>query len=87
MCCVHALTGRPLGAHSEKDLETQHRYYESHYAFDIALLICNVYILYNLFNTYTNYVSASFIPIVQEYRECDVRRLRDNGVLMFLVNA
>ncbi len=82
-CCVHAPTGRPLSAHSEKGFETQHRYYESNYAFDVTLLICNVYIFDNLFTTYTNYVCATFIPIVQEYRECDIRRLRDNGVFVF----
>ncbi len=59
------------------------RYYESHYACDIALRICNVYILNNLFTTYTNNVCATFLPFVQEYGECDVRRLRDNGVLVF----
>ncbi len=81
---MHAPTGRPLSAHSEKDFETQHRYYESHYACDITLLICNVYILNNTFtNKYTNYVCATFLPFLQEYRECDVRRLRDNGVLGF----
>ncbi len=80
---MHAPTGRSLSAHSEKDFETQHRYYESHYACDITLLICSAYILNNLFTTYTNYVCATFIPIVQEYRECDVRRLRDNEVLVF----
>ncbi len=80
---MHAPTGRPLGAHSEKAFETQHRYYESHYACDITLLICNVYILNNLFTAYTNYVCANFLPFVQEHRECDVRPLRDNGVLMF----
>ncbi len=52
-------------------------------SFDITLLICNVYILNNLFTSYTNYVGATFLPIVQEYRKCDVRRLRDNGVLVF----
>ncbi len=52
-------------------------------SFDITLLICNVYILNNSFTSYTNYVGATFLPIVQEYRECDVRRLRDNGVLVF----
>ncbi len=71
-----------MSAHSEKDFETQHRYYESHYACDIALLICSVYILNNLFITYTNYVCATFLTFVQEYRVCDVRRLRDNGVLV-----
>ncbi len=81
---MHAPTGRPLSANSEKDFETQHRYYESHYSCDITLLICNVYILNNLFSTYTNYVCATFLPFVQEYRVCDVRRLRDNGVLVFL---
>ncbi len=80
---MHAPTGRPLSAHSEKDFETQHRYYESHYACDITLLICNVCILNNLYTTYTNYVCVTFIPIVQENRECDVRRLRDNGVPVF----
>ncbi len=80
---MHAPTGCPLSAHSEKDFETQHRYYESHYACDITLLICNVCILNNLFPTYTNYVCATFLPFVHEYRECDVRRLRDNGVLVF----
>ncbi len=83
MFCVHAPTGRPLNAHSEKNFETQHRYYEPHYGCDITLLICNVYILNNLFTTYTNYVCATFLPFVQQYRECDVRRLRDNGVLVF----
>ncbi len=83
---MYAYTGRPLGAHSEKDFETQHRYYESHYACDKT--VCNVYTLNNLFTTYTNYVCATFLPFVQEYRECDVRRLRDNGVFVFfLVNA
>ncbi len=72
-----------MNAHSEKDFETQHRYYESHYACDITLLICNAYILNNLFTTYTNYVCATFLPFVQEYRKCHVRRLRDNGVLVF----
>ncbi len=57
-----------MSAHSEKDFETQHRYYESHYACDITLLN-------NLFTTYTNYVCATFLPFV--------RRLRDNGVLVF----
>ncbi len=33
--------------------------------------------------TYTINVCATFLPIVQEYRECDARRLRDNGVLVF----
>ncbi len=80
---MHAPTGRPLGAHSEKDFEIQHRNYEFHYACDITLLICNVYILNNLFTTYTNYVCVTFLPSVQEYRECDVRRLRDNGVFVF----
>ncbi len=56
-------------------------------SFDITLLICNVYFLNNSFTTYTDYACASFLPIVQEYRECDVRRLRDNGVPMFLVNV
>ncbi len=81
---MHASTGRPLTAHSEKDFETQHRYYESHYACDIyvTLLICYVYILNNLFITYTNYVCATFLPFVQEYRVCDVRQLRDNGVFV-----
>ncbi len=83
ICCVHAPTGRPWGAHSEKDFETQHRFYESHYACDITLLICNAYILNNLFTTYTNYVCATFLPHVQEYRECDIRRLRNNGVLVY----
>ncbi len=41
-------------------------------SFDITLLISNVYILNNLFTTLTNYVGATFLPIVQEYRECDV---------------
>ncbi len=72
-----------MSAHSEKNFETQHRYCESHYAFDITLLICNVFILNNLFTTYTNYVCATFLPFVQKYRVCDVRRLRDNGVLVF----
>ncbi len=80
---MHAPTGRPLSANSEKDFETQHRFFESQYAYDITLLICNVYILNNLFTTYTNYVCATFLPFVQEYRECDVRRLHDNGVLVF----
>ncbi len=80
---MHAPTGRPLGAHAEIDFETQHRYYESHYACDITPLICNVYILNNVFTTYTNYVCATFLPFVQEYRECDVRRMRDNGVFVF----
>ncbi len=71
-----------MSAHPEKDFETQHRYYESHYACDITLIICNVYILNSLFTTYTNYVCATFLPFVQEYRECDVRRLRDNVVLV-----
>ncbi len=74
---MHAPTGRPLSAHSEKDFETQHRCYESHYACDITLLN-------NLFTTYTNYVCATFLPFVQKYREGDVRRLRDNGVLVYL---
>ncbi len=56
-------------------------------SFDMTLLICNVYILNNLFTTYTNYVGATFLPIVREYREYDVRQLHDNGVLVFLVNA
>ncbi len=81
---MHAPTGIPLSAHSEKDFETQHRYYESHYACYITLLICNVYILNNLFTTYTNYVCATSLSFVQEYRVCDVRRLRDNGVLVFV---
>ncbi len=80
---MHAPTGRPLGAHSEKYFKTQHRYYESHYAFDITLLICNVYILNNLLTTYMNYVCATFISIVKECMKCDVRRLRDNGVIVF----
>ncbi len=80
---MYAPTGRPLSAHSEKDFETQHRYYGSHCACDITLLICNVYILNNLSTTYTNYVFATFLPFVQEYRVCGVRRLRDNGVLGF----
>ncbi len=80
---MHVPTGRPLSAYSEKDFETQHRYYESHYACNITLLISNVYILNNVFTTYTNYVCVTFLPFVQEYRECDVRRLRDNGVLVF----
>ncbi len=85
---MHAHTGRPLSAHSENDFETQHRYYESHYACDITLLICDVYILNNLFTTFRNYVCTTFLPFVQEYRESDVRLLRDNGVLVFfLVNA
>ncbi len=79
---MHAPTGRPLSAHSEEDFETQHRYYESHYACDITLLICNVYILNNVFPAYTNNVCATFLPFFQEYRECDVWRLRDNGVLV-----
>ncbi len=33
-------------------------------SFDATLLICNVYILNNLFTTYTNYVGATFLPIV-----------------------
>ncbi len=78
---MHAPTGRPLSAHSEKNFETQH------YACDITLQTCNVYILNKLFTTYKNYVCATFLPIVQEYRECDVRRLRDNGGSCFLVNA
>ncbi len=61
----------------------KHRYYESHYACDITLSICNVCNLNNLFTTYTNNVCATLIPIVQEYRECDVRWLRGNGVLVF----
>ncbi len=81
--CVHASTGRPLSAYSEKDIEAQHRYYEPHYACDITLLSCNVYIFNNLVTTYTNYVCATFVPFVQEYRISDVRRLRDNGVLVF----
>ncbi len=80
---MHAPTGRPLNAHSEKNFETQGRYYESHYACDITPLICNVYVLNNLMTTYTNYVCATFLPFVQESRECDVRRLRDNGALVF----
>ncbi len=85
---MHAPTGRPLSAYSENDFETQHRYYEPHYACDRTLLICSVYVLNNLFTTDTNYVCATFLPFVQEYRECNVRRLRDNGVLVFLlVNA
>ncbi len=82
---MHAPTGRSLSAHSEKDFETQHLYYESHYACDITLLTYNVYILNNLLTTYTNYVCVTFLPFVQEYRVCDVRRLRDNGVLMFFL--
>ncbi len=78
ICCVHAPTGRPLRTHSENDFEAQHRYYEPHYAFDISLLICNLYIWINIFTTYTNNVCTTFEPIVQEYRECDVRRVRDN---------
>ncbi len=66
ICWVHAPTGRPLRTHSENDFEAQHRYYESHYAFDISLLICNLYIWNNIFTTYTNYVCATFIPIVQQ---------------------
>ncbi len=80
---MHAPTGRLLSAHSEKDFETQHRYYGSHYACDITILSCNVYILNNLFTTYKNYVCATFLPFVEECWECDVRRLRDNGVLVF----
>ncbi len=80
---MHAPTGRLLGAHSEINFETQHRNYESHYACDITLLICNVHILNSVFIIYTNYVCATFLPFVQEYRECDVRRLRDNGVFVF----
>ncbi len=68
---MHAPTGRLLSAHSEKNFKAQHRYYEPHYACDITLLIC------------TNYVCPTFLPFVQEYRECDVRRLRDNEVLVF----
>ncbi len=79
---MHAPTGRPLSAHSEKDFETQRRYYKSHYACDITILICYVYILNNLFTTYTNYVCATFLPFVQEYRVCDVRQLCGNGVLV-----
>ncbi len=52
-------------------------------SFDITLLICNAYILNNLFTTYTNYVYATFLSIVQEFRECEARRLRDNGMLVF----
>ncbi len=74
---------RLLDVHSEKYFKTQHRYYESHYACDITLLICNVCILNNLFTTYTNNVCATFISIVKECRKCDVRRLRDNGVIVF----
>ncbi len=61
-----------------KDFETQHCYYEL-----LTLLIGNVYILNNLFTTYPNYVCATSLPFVQKYRECDVRRLRDNGMLVF----
>ncbi len=50
-------------------------------SFDITLLICNAYIWNNLFTTYTNYVGATFLPIVQEYGEYDASRLHDNGVL------
>ncbi len=73
---------RLLDVHSEEDFETLQSYYESHYACDIILLICNVYIVNNLFTTYTNYVCATFLPYVQEYRECDVRWLRDNWVFV-----
>ncbi len=79
-----ALIGRPFSAYSEENIETQHHYYESHYACDITPLICNFYILNNVFTTYTNYVCATFLPFVQEYRECDVRRLRDNEGSCFL---
>ncbi len=72
-----------MSAHSEKEFEAQHRFYESHYACDITFLICSVYISNNLFTTYTSYVFATFLIFVQEFRECDVRRLRDNGVLVF----
>ncbi len=30
-----------------------------------------------------NYVGATFLPFVQDYRECDVRRLRDSAVFVF----
>ncbi len=30
-----------------------------------------------------NYGCATFLPFVQEYRVCDVRQLRDNGLLVF----
>ncbi len=46
-------------------------------------MLTTIYILNNLFTTYTNYVCATFLPFVQEYRVYDVRRLRDNGVLVF----
>ncbi len=80
---MHAPTVRPLSAHFENDFETQHRYYEPHFACDITLLSCTACILNNLFTTYTNYVCATFLPFVQEYKECAVRRLRDNGVFVF----
>ncbi len=55
----------------------------SPYAFDITLLIWNVYVLNNLITTYTNNVCVTFLPFVQEYRGCDVWRLRDSGVVVF----
>ncbi len=55
--------------------------------FHKTLFICNVYVLNNLFTTYANSVFATFLLIVQKYRECDVRRLRDIGVLVFFGNC
>ncbi len=84
---MHAPTGRPLSAHSEKDFETQHRYYESQYACDITLLICNVYILNNLFTAYTNNVCATFLPFFKSLGNVMLGGCVTTGCSCFLVNA